>query len=183
MSPNVLSLSIARTRVLPVIYVLAGSLVLAASARVSTPFMVVPTTLQTLALVVLAAMSGPRLATAMTLTYLAEGLVGLPVFASGAAGPLVLAGPTAGYLLAFPFAAWFVGKFHSVAASRACLIGSFGIMLAAHNLIVASGVSWLVPQLGFMQALAVGATPFILGSLVKSVFAAVSLRLMGRGVA
>ncbi len=183
MSPNVLTLSVARARVFPVLYVLAGSLVLAASARIATPLMVVPTTLQTLALVVLAAISGPRLAAAMALTYLAEGLLGLPVFANGTAGPLVILGPTAGYLFAFPLAAWFVGTFHGVAASRMGLVGSFAIMLAAHNIIVSAGVAWLAPQVGFVQALTVGATPFIAGTLVKSVLATVAVRLMGRGVA
>ncbi len=167
-------------RWLPVVYVIGGSLVLAASARIATPFMTVPTTLQTYALLVLAALFGPRLATAMTVTYLVEGLVGLPVFAAGAAGPVVFVGPTAGYLLAFPVAAMLVGRLYPLATRRFSLVGAFLLMLLAHGLIVGSGVAWLAQSLGFQAALAVGALPFVAGTLVKSVLAAVTARLLRR---
>lgn len=167
-------------RWLPIVYVIGGSLVLAASARIATPFMTVPTTLQTYALLVLAAVSGPRLATAMTVTYLAEGLAGLPVFAGGAAGPLVLVGPTAGYLFAFPFAAVLVGRLSPAATRHLGLAGSFMLMLGAHGLIIASGVAWLALSTGFQTALAIGALPFVAGTLVKSVLAAVTARLVRR---
>jgi len=167
-------------RWLSVVYVIAGSLVIAASARIATPFMTVPTTLQTYALLVLAAVFGPRHAAAMAIVYLGEGLVGLPVFAAGSAGPLVLAGPTGGYLLAFPGAALLVGSLHAAATRRLGLAGSFALMILAHVVIITSGVGWLAPRLGLTGAFFVGAVPFFLGTLVKSALAAVTVRLVRR---
>ena len=78
-----------------------GALVLAASAKIEVPFYPVPMTLQTLAVLTLGALFGARLAAATVALYLAEGLVGLPVFAGAVAGPAYLAGPTGGYLVGF----------------------------------------------------------------------------------
>ena len=165
-------------RWLPVVQVLCGSAVLAASARIATPFMTVPTTLQTYALLVLAVVFGPRLAAASAVTYLVEGLAGLPVFAAGAGGPLVFVGPTAGYLIAFPFVAFLVGRLYPVATRRFPLLGAVLLMVGAHATIIASGVAWLTSSVGFSTALAVGAVPFVAGTLVKSVLAAVTARLL-----
>ena len=86
-----------------------GTLVLAVSAKVQVPFYPVPMTLQTLAVLTLGALFGARLAAATLTLYLAEGLVGLPVFAGAVAGPAYMVGPTGGYLLGFLLAAALVG--------------------------------------------------------------------------
>ena len=66
-------------------------------------------TLQTLAVLTLGALFGARLAAATLTLYLAEGLVGLPVFAGAIAGPAYMVGPTGGYLVGFLVAAALVG--------------------------------------------------------------------------
>lgn len=165
-----------RLRALHIAYVVLGSLALAASARISTPMYPVPTTMQTCALLVLAALFGPRLASAMAVTYLAEGLAGLPVFAHGMGGPAVLVGPTAGYLVAFPFVAWMVGVLHRDAG----FVKSVSVMFVAHMVIIAGGVAWLSLSLGVPQALTFGASPFVVGSIVKSVLASVIVALVKR---
>ena len=69
----------------------------------------VPITLQTLAVALTAMILGPWRGLAATSLYLLIGLAGLPVFAGGASGLGVLARPSAGYLLAFPLAALLIG--------------------------------------------------------------------------
>ena len=86
----------------------AGSALLAVSAHVAVPMLPVPITLQTLAIPLLVLALGRNLAVMTTLLYLAEGAVGLPVFAP-IAGPPGLVGPTAGYLWMYPVAAFAMG--------------------------------------------------------------------------
>src|SRR3546814_11143693 len=65
-------------------------------------------TMQTFAVLIIGMTYGFRLGTATVAFYLAQGAVGLPVFASGA-GMAYLAGPTGGYLMGFLVAAALVG--------------------------------------------------------------------------
>src|SRR5580692_3662208 len=90
--------------------VVLGSAFVAVCAHVALPlpFTPVPLTLQPFAVLLLGLLLTPRLAAATLAAYLAEGALGLPVFAPGplgAAGLAHLIGPTAGYLLAYPLAA------------------------------------------------------------------------------
>ena len=85
-----------------VVLAILGAALLTLSAKIKVPFYPVPMTLQTLALAVLAASFGARLAVATVLLYLAEGLAGLPVFTNtppAAAGLAYMIGPTGGCLL------------------------------------------------------------------------------------
>ncbi len=74
------------------VLVLAGTLLLALSARVQVPFWPVPMTMQTFVVLGIGAAYGARLAGITLLTYLAQGAIGLPVFATGA-GLAYMAGP------------------------------------------------------------------------------------------
>lgn len=69
----------------------------------------VPITLQTFGVLLTGAVLGPRRGFLAVVLYLLVGALGLPVFSGGAAGPGVLVGPTAGYLLGFPLAAALCG--------------------------------------------------------------------------
>ena len=69
----------------------------------------VPITLQTFAVLLVGALLGSRRGALAALLYLAVGVAGLPVFAGGAGGLATFAQPSAGYLLAFPVAAWLTG--------------------------------------------------------------------------
>ena len=143
----------------------AGSLLLAVSSKISVPFWPVPMTMQTLALFVIAAAYGRNLATATMLLYLAEGAIGLPVFAKGG-GLAYLAGPTAGYLLAYPIAAAIVGW----AADRGLdrnPFRLFGAMLVGEVVILGLGAAWLGYLFGVEKALAGGVGPFVVVDIVK----------------
>ncbi len=94
--------------------VLAFAGLTVAGARVSVPLpgTPVPATLQVAAVIFAGAAGGSLRGALSQLLYLALGLAGLPVFAPNAAtGFEALAAPTAGYLLAFPLAAWLAGRY------------------------------------------------------------------------
>ena len=80
--------------------VVLGTVFIALSAQVIVPFVPVPVTLQTLAVLMIGLSFGSKLGLATVFTYLLEGAVGLPVFAGGAS-TLALIGPTAGFLFGF----------------------------------------------------------------------------------
>ncbi len=157
-----------------VLLAMIGSAVLALSARIAVPFVPVPLTLQTLALMLLASTLGARLATATVLLYLVEGAVGLPVFAGTPEHGIGLAymmGPTAGYLLGYLVAAALIGWFAERGADR-----SFWRLLAAmaagEVVIFGLGFAWLSHFVGLESALLHGVVPFIAGDVVKMVLAA-----------
>ncbi|MBP6819706.1 MAG: biotin transporter BioY [Ferrovibrio sp.] len=146
---------------------LAGSALLAISAKVQVPFWPVPMTLQTLAILAIGMTFGSRLGAATVLLYLAEGFVGLPVFAGAAAGPAYFAGPTAGYLIGFVASAWLIGWLAERGWDRSllrCLIA----MAVGHAVVFVFGVSWLATLVGVQKALAAGLYPFWAATLVKT---------------
>ncbi|MFC7766489.1 biotin transporter BioY [Leucobacter soli] len=112
-------------------------------------FVPVPITLQTFAVLLAGAALGATRGFLAVLLYLAIGFIGLPVFAGGSAGLAVLALPSAGFLLSFPFAAWLAGFAVSrlsrrSAAGQAALV--FVALIPASLLIYAAGIpvmSWL----------------------------------------
>src|SRR6266545_4795604 len=84
----------------------------AAQISIPLPFTPVPFTFQPMVVLVGAAALGSRLGLASQLLYLVLGIAGLPVFAWSPAlsqGAARLLGPTGGYLMAYPFAAFLTG--------------------------------------------------------------------------
>src|ERR671926_1317552 len=91
--------------------VIVFSLFIAASAQFAIQIGPVPITGQTFAVLLTGALLGSRLGAAAVIAYLIEGALGLPFFAGGGAGIVRFFGPTGGYLVAFPAAAFMVGAF------------------------------------------------------------------------
>ncbi|WP_296643157.1 biotin transporter BioY [Roseinatronobacter sp.] len=153
--------------------VLAGTMFIALSARIQVPMWPVPMTMQTFAVLLVGMAFGARLAGATLLAYLAQGAMGLPVFAGGG-GVLFLTGPTAGYLVGFLGAAVLVGWL----ADRGWTAGyvrSFCAACLGGALIHAVGAAWLSAFIGVSGALAAGVAPFLAGDLLKSVLVALLL--------
>jgi biotin transport system substrate-specific component len=160
-----------------VLLAVAGSVLMALSARVQVPMWPVPMTMQTFAVLVIGMAFGARLAGATLLLYLAEGLVGLPVFASGA-GPAYMAGPTGGYLVGFLVAATLVGWLAERGWDRNVVL-TFLANLAGTAIIFAFGVAWLSTIVGGVgTGIEKGFEPFMLGAVVKTALAAVVLPLV-----
>src|SRR5919106_1574516 len=119
----------------------------AAAAQVSVPlpFTPVPLTLRPMVVLLGGAALGSRLGMASQVLYLAAGLAGLPVFASSPVlpqAPLRLIGPTGGYLMAYPFAAFVTGWLAERGFDRRYMT-SVAAMAAGLALIFAGGVLWL----------------------------------------
>ena len=160
-----------------VMLVVAFSLINAAAAQVSIPlpFTPVPITGQTFAVLLTGALLGSRLGAWSLLLYLAEGAAGLPVFALGRSGLVTLLGPTAGYLIAFPAAAFAVGWLAERGWDRRALTTALA-MVVGNVVIYAGGVSWLARLVGGLpEAVALGMAPFLIGDAIKLVLAAVLL--------
>jgi biotin transport system substrate-specific component len=155
---------------------LLGSAVLAASAQVVLPAWPVPATLQSLAVLLLGALGGPRLGAAAVALYLLEGALGLPVFAGGKAGPAALIGPTGGYLLGFLPAAWLAGK----AGGPGPLWRQGAVLPAAHLALFVPGVAWLSGFVGAERAFAAGFLVFLPATLVKTALALAAVRAVNR---
>lgn len=165
-----------------VLLVLVGSAILIISAKIKVPFYPVPMTLQTFAVMAIAAAYGSRLAVATVLAYLAEGLFGLPVFTNtppAIAGPAYFLGPTGGFLIGFIIAAFIVG----LAAHRGhdrSPVRLFIYMLVADIVIFALGFIWLSwfaqiasgTGIGPAAAWTGGVLPFLIADLVKIALAA-----------
>eukprot|EP01037_Dinobryon_pediforme_P010914 gene10914-10996_t len=157
-------ISAARSRALLFVAQALGlSLLIAASAHISVPFWPVPMTLQTFAVVLIAATAGASLGLAAMAAYLVEGALGLPVFASGV-GLSVLVGPTAGYLAGMLASMALVGT--AIGAFQRALA-----MVAATCVIYLFGATWLAQFVGIDRAIQVGVMPFIAGDAAKMALA------------
>ena len=159
--------------VAPAVAVVVGTLLLWWSARISfnVPYSPVPVTGQTFAVLLIGATYGSRLGAATVLAYIAQGLVGLPVFANGGSGWAWLSGPTGGYIVGFAAGAFVVGWFAERGWDRkpptTALAMVFG-NLAIYGL----GVASLQRFIGWDNVWAAGVQPFLVGDAVKIALAA-----------
>jgi biotin transport system substrate-specific component len=155
----------------------------AAQVSFSIPSTTVPFTMQPMVVLMSGLALGPRLGMLSQVLYLASGIAGWPVFALSATLPLGAArllGPTGGYLMAYPAAAFLTGRLASRGFDRR-YVTSVVAMLAGLAIIYVGGILWLgmfvrgVEQagpVGMSAALAMGLYPFLLADLVKVAAAA-----------
>ena len=149
-------------------------LILCAHVAIPLPFTLVPVTGQTFGVLLIAVLLGSRRGMLICVLYLLEGMAALPVFQPlGAPGPLRLAGPTAGYLLAYPSAAfvtgWLVERIAAHRFSRFVTVRLTGALMGGEAVIFAGGCAWLGfgMRLGWKGAIYAGALPFIPGEIIK----------------
>jgi biotin transport system substrate-specific component len=169
---------------------------LAAQVSFSIPPSPIPFTLQPMVVLMAGVALGPRLGMASQILYLLAGVAGLPVFAMSPSLPLGAArllGPSGGYLLSYPFAAFVTGTLAAKGFDRRYWT-SIVAMMAGLLVIYAVGVLWLGVAattagaggpIGLRAAMATGVAPFIAADVMKIVFAAGVMpafwRLFGRG--
>jgi biotin transport system substrate-specific component len=171
--------------------VLFVSALTAAAAQISIPlpFTPVPFTLQPMVVLLGGAALGSRLGMASQILYLAAGIAGFPVFAASAVLPqgfLRLLGPTGGYLLSYPFAAFLTGRLAERGLDRRYVTSvlAMSIGLAA---VFTFGVTWLAffarpAALGLDAALRTGLYPFVPADVIKILVAATILPTVWRFV-
>jgi biotin transport system substrate-specific component len=154
--------------------------IVAAQVSIPLPFTPVPFTLQPMVVLLAGAALGPRLGMTSQILYLALGLAGLPVFATSAVLPQGFArllGPTGGYLMSYPFAAFVAGYFAERGFDRKYLTSALA-MAAGLSVVFAFGVAWLafgVPHAGLSGAIATGLIPFVPADIIKVLLAATIL--------
>lgn len=156
--------------------VVVFSLFIAACAQFAIQVGPIPITGQTFAVLLTGALLGSRLGAAAVIVYLIEGAIGLPFFAAGGAGLVRFFGPTGGYLVAFPAAAFVTGAFaefgwdkHYLTAVAAMAIGSLIIFLG--------GWAWfaVLTNTPPVAAFKIAVLPFLLGDVIKIVLGAAVL--------
>ena len=136
----------------------------------------VPVTAQTLGVMLAGSVLGARRGFLSQLLFLALVAVGLPVLPGGGGGLAVFAGPTAGYLISWPIAAFVIGLLTERVWDRYNVAwGVLANVLGGIVVVYAIGVPVLkaVAGLPWTDALWFGAGVFIPGDLVKAVIAAV----------
>lgn len=156
------------------IYALSRAAVLTAVtcilAPLSIPIGPVPISLTTLVLYLSLYLLGWKLATASLITYLAIGLVGVPVFSGFTGGAGKLLGPTGGYLVGFIpmvlLSGWLIDH-----TSKRWM--QFLALIAGTALCYAFGTAWFCYETKSVLSAALGTCvfPFIPLDLVKIVFA------------
>lgn len=147
-----------------------GAALLASLGMIFIPIGTVPITLQMLGIMAIGAILGARKGSLAVIVYLLLGLIGLPVL-SGSGGLAPFVGPTVGYLISFPMAAYLIGYLSERHISLPALI--------VYNLIIGLGFVYLLGSVGlsvtldlsFVDALKAN-IPFIIGDTIKAVLAA-----------
>jgi len=153
-----------------------GVIAITLGAKINFPSIgPVPIVLSDFAILVVAALFGRKLGTLTVAAYFLIGLTGLPVFANTSAegiGLTYILGPTGGYLLGFIIAAFYLGgRIEHTTHFKAST--TFLKLSVANTIIFAIGVIGLLPHVthSLAEAVALGITPFVLFSLIKSVLA------------
>ena len=127
------------SRITQVLMVLLGSLFIAIAAQINVPMYPVPVTLQTLAILLVGMAFGARLGAATLIVYLAEGAMGLPVFAKGMNGAAFFS-PTAGFLVGFVAMAFLAGLMTDRGIRNVFALAIGAILISF--LIYIPGVAW-----------------------------------------
>lgn len=146
---------------------------LGALPAIAVPFVPVPVTAQTLGPMLAGSVLGARRAGLSQLVFVVLVAAGLPLLAGGRGGLGVFAGPSGGFVLAFPVGAFVVGMlterfWRRYDLARALLCTVTGGVLAVY----AIGVPYLalLGDLSLAQA-AAGSLAFVPGDLLKAAVA------------
>jgi biotin transport system substrate-specific component len=170
-----LTTSLRQTRTSTYLAIAGFGMMLAAAAQVTMPIpgTPVPFSLQPMVVVLAGLMLGPVAGAAAMALYLAMGAAGLPVFSPVPGLPQGIArfaGPTGGYLIAYPIAAWIAG---TVAGKQSTYFRRFLAGCAGIAMIFVGGIAQLtIINQSLTRAIDLGITPFIPLDAVKALIAA-----------
>ncbi len=149
-----------------IFWVLSFSVLMFIASQISIPVQPVPFTLQTIVVLLAGAFLGSKNGAMSMIIYLLAGAIGLPVYANFSGGFPHLFGPTGGYLLAFPFAAFFVGK---ISEKKNSVYALAFTMILSVAFILFSGSLYLSLFVGndLKTAFVLGAESFTIWALAK----------------
>ncbi|MCL6100685.1 MAG: biotin transporter BioY [Bacteroidetes bacterium] len=170
---NPLVISLSKIRSSELFWVISFTVLTFLAAQVEIPTQPVPFTLQTMLVLLAGAFLGSRNGAYSQIVYLALGVIGIPVFAGFSFGLAKIFGPTGGYLLSFPFAAYLVGYIVEKKNGTLALILSF---VLGQLLILFVGAAFLAVFMNgdFSKAMFSGVVIFSVWDIIK-ISAAVSI--------
>ena len=146
---------------------------MAAGAQIDVPMHPVPMTLQSFAILLAGLCLGPRDGVLAVLVFLGAAAAGLPVLAEGSGGLGPFSGPTAGYIYAFPIAAFLAGTLARSSDRRPALkhpVVMVSALFGLHLVLLGVGTAWLATRMPPGEAVNGGFTPFLIGAGAKSLF-------------
>lgn len=139
--------------------------------QIIIPIQPVPIVLGTIPIFMSGVVLGPKYGTISMIVYVLLGAVGVPVFAMLRGGLAVLAGPTGGFIIAWPFTAAFIGGLTTrFGYSTKSIVLS---MISGNILCYMFGVVWFIflTQTQVLAALTACVFPFLLGDALKIIAA------------
>ncbi|MCA9839860.1 MAG: biotin transporter BioY [Trueperaceae bacterium] len=144
-----------------------GVIFIALFSQFSLSFGPIPVMLQSLIILLTAAIYGARLATLTLFVYVLLGGMGLEVFAGGLSGWRILTGASGGYIFGYLVASTVVGFLAQSGWDRK-FNSTVYAMLIGHLLIYLPGLLWLkVSTPSWKTTLELGLLPFISADLIK----------------
>jgi len=158
------------SHVLMLCQIFLGSLFLVMCSKMRIPLYPVPITMQTFGVFLLAIMQGGKRAFCSTLLYLLFASLGLPVLATTASVSLWWVGPSAGYLISFPIAAFVIGKMVDSFPQPSSFQLALSILVSS-SIVYFLGVLGLMRMMNFEQSLSVGLIPFLPMCVIKGIMA------------
>jgi biotin transport system substrate-specific component len=158
---------------------LCASFLIALFAPVSIhlPFTPVPIVLQVDVCLFLGALLGSRRGALAVLFFLAQGAMGLPVFAGCVGGIGRFFGPSAGYLIGYVVGAYITGLIVERCKERK-VSTTLGALAVGHMAVFALGYAHLAQFLGYQKALLLGVLPFLPGDVVKMMLSLRALKAL-----
>ncbi len=175
---RVLSVEIPFARARLALAVLLFSLLTAVGAFARIPLAPVPVTMQVFFVLLSGLILGPVYGPLSQMVYILAGVAGAPFFAAFPhSGPVVLLGPTGGYLVGFVFASWVAGYLSLSGRSKGKIeLRLIASVFAGIAIIYCLGISWLaywlkINHMCYLKAFDVGVRPFIAFDALKGIFA------------
>ena len=153
-------------KIFPLVLISIGMAMISVLSQFTIPFGPIPLTLQTLIIGIIGTIYKPSHAFVTVCLYLLLGFLGFPVFAGSAGGASHFLGPTAGFLLFFPFWAWITSLFTNAKSSLVTIF--FANLLSSTLLFVSGAIGFiLVTHTDIQKAFTLVVAPFILADLIK----------------
>jgi biotin transport system substrate-specific component len=161
-----------KTRNLVLTALFASLTVIFSAISIPIPLSPVPFSLSVVAIFLAGALLPKNQAALAQIVYLLLGIAGLPVFSEMRGGLGIIAGPTGGYLIAYPVMAWLIAFLIEKINKRNFAVYFFSMAVGLF-LLYTVGTVWLsfAAQLPFAAALSAGVLPFVVFDLVKAVLA------------
>jgi len=156
--------------------------VTAALGLLIIPIQPVPITGQSMGPMLAGSILGSRVGGLSLLIFDLLVAAGVPVLAGGRGGLGIILGPTGGYIISWPIAAYVIGKIVEQKREKSLLFYFIANVLGGIVIVYFIGVLWLSFQQGldFKTALFEGALIFIPGDMVKAAAASITARSLSK---